>query len=370
MDNFGDEKDISLFLHELRSPINALLAMVKKTQMNLDSKEATAEALDKMIGIASYILSLSNNFLEITKSMNNFLETKEKLFNANEIIKHCIDISKFQFSLKNIEFITNIMHSDNLFIGDQVKITQILVNLLSNAFKYTSKCGKIKLDCTYDYLNDEFMELTIIVQDNGIGMSKSFLKNIFNSFKCEKEELSQKSFGLGLYIVKTNVDMLGGTISVDSTKDVGTKFTVKIPLKISKINYDISGTSILVIDDCRITQQVLIYQLEELGARCHCESDGIKGLNTYLNSPKNFYQVIIVDYILKDATGPEIVRKIRNTKRSDAKDVVILAISGTRYNKDIEDFKNAGANDYLSKPLHRENLIELIYNYTKTDLVK
>lgn len=118
MDNFGDEKDISLFLHELRSPINALLAMVKKTQMNLDSKEATAEALDKMIGIASYILSLSNNFLEITKSMNNFLETKEKLFNANEIIKHCIDISKFQFSLKNIEFITNIMHSDNLFIGD------------------------------------------------------------------------------------------------------------------------------------------------------------------------------------------------------------------------------------------------------------
>ena len=364
-----DEKNISLFLHELRSPMSTLLAIVNNTQKDLESKEKTFEALDKIRSIAAYILSLSDTFLEVTKSMNKFIDAEERHFKSKDIMDYVIDLARFQFSLKNIEFSTNVMDSDVLFIGKHIKITQILINLLSNAYKYTPKGGVASLDCKYKYLSDDYMEVSFIIKDNGIGMSKECLEKVFTVYNRESVETKPNGTGLGLYIVKLNVDELGGSIKVDSIKGVGTSFEVKLPLKISKSKYDLSSSNVLIIDDCSITQQVLLNFLQTVGANCHAELDGDLGMQKFFESPNHYYQVIIVDNILKGVVGSDIVYKIRNSNRQDANSVVIIASSGSCTKFDLDKLKEAGINEFLLKPFTRENLLETIQRHKKTDLI-
>jgi len=358
--NVIDEKNISFFLHEIRSPISSLLGVISQTNVDMNSIEVVKDSFDKIKSIASYLLSLSNNYLEVMKSENSFFQSEDKQFNLNDVVNYVVDIAKFQFSSKGIKFETNLDMFKMPFLGDQIKIKQILINLLSNAFKYTPNFGEIYFECKQEFLDVDVEEITVKVKDNGIGMSKEYLRKLFTPYKTESNLIKPKGTGLGLYIVLDNIKKLNGTINVDSKKGEGTCFTAKIPLKISNIEYDLRGKKYLIIDDCSISQTIIKNFLESAGATCDLANDGEEGLKKFFESPILYYEAIVIDKKLKNMNGDEVACLIRSSRRKDAKKVKIIAISASMCNSDINHCLSVGVNDYLLKPLSKDRLLQSI----------
>jgi len=355
-----DEKNISIFLHELRSPISTLLSIIGEVKANLYSRSEIEKSLEKIEGVASYMLSLSNNYLEISKNENACITSSETSFNFLDVLKYVIGIFDFQFSLKNIEFTKEIKNCDVVVKGDSIKVKQILINLLSNCFKYTPSFGKSSLYCEGRSISDEEVEFTIVVADNGIGMSEEFLNKLFTPYQCENYDLTAKSIGLGLSIIKENIDSLNGRIKVESKINCGTRFEIKLPLKIDKKKYDFSKKRILIIDDCVITKKVLENYLSSTKAKVDFASSGEDGLKKYLDSKPNYYNLIILDYHLGYHDGENITRIIRSQNRTDSKKIKIIGISSSAYDKDIDRCLSAGMDKYLIKPLDKYNLLNVI----------
>lgn len=357
-----DEKDLSIIMHELRSPISTLLSIIDEVKNHLKSRIDVEKSLEKIEGVASYMLSLSNNYLEISKSENACISSSETTFNFMDIIKYVVGIFDFQFHLKNIEFSKHIANANIVVHGDSIKVKQILINLLSNCFKYTPNNGKASLCVDSRFLNEDVVEFKIIVKDNGIGMSEEYLKKIFTPFNCENEQIVQKGIGLGMCIIQENIKSLNGSIKIDSKVNVGTKVEIKIPLKVDKRKIDFSNKRFLIIDDCPITRKVLENYLRSTGATFDFASTGKEGLKMYLKSKPNYYHAIILDYHVGNQKGDVITKQIRSQKREDAKKIKIIGISASNYEKDIYKCLEAGMNNYLVKPINKYNLLNVISN--------
>lgn len=357
-----DEKDLSIIMHELRSPISTLLSIIDEVKNHLKSQIDVEKSLEKIEGVASYMLSLSNNYLEISKSENACISSVETTFNFMDIIKYVVGIFDFQFNLKNIEFTKQIANADIVVYGDSIKVKQILINLLSNCFKYTPNNGKTSLYVDSRFLNEDVVEFEIIVKDNGIGMSEEYLEKIFTPFKCENEQIIPKGIGLGMCIIQENLKSLNGSIKIDSKVNVGTKVEIKIPLKVDKRRFDFSNKRFLIIDDCLITRKVLENYLGSTDATFDFASTGKEGLKRYIKSKPNYYHAIILDYHVGNQTGDEITKQIRKLKRKDAKKIKIIGISASNYEKDIKKCLEAGMNNFLVKPLNKYNLLNVISN--------
>ena len=347
-------------MHELRSPISTLLGIVEQTKMNMNSTIELEKSLEKIEGVASYLLSLSNNYLEITKNENAYNKATNEIFCFSEITNYVIGVFDFQFNLKKIEFKKKVVNPNFLLSGDPIKIKQILINLLSNAYKYTPRNGCVSFDSSYTLNSKEDIEFLITIKDNGIGMSNDFLKKVFTPYLCESNHIKPKGTGLGLSIIKENLKKLNGIIKIDSIKGIGTTIEVRIPLKIANIDYDFRKFQFLVIDDCAITQQVIKSHLESTGAKCDIACDGLDGLDKFVNSPLNYYQVIITDNKMKELDGCVLARKIRELQREDVKKLVIIGISASGVQNDIFSCKSAGMNEYLIKPFTKGNLLHTI----------
>lgn len=354
-----------MLMHELRSPISTLLGIIEQTKMNMNSKNEVEKSLEKIEGVASYLLSLSNNYLEITKSENACGKTMEEIFYFSEITNYVVGVFDFQFNLKHIDFKKNLMNSNFMLSGDPIKIKQILVNILSNAYKYTPRNGCVILDSKFTQKNKDEVEFVLTVKDNGIGMSQDFIKKIFTPFICETNQIIPKGTGLGLAIIKENVKKLKGTIKVDSIKGVGTTVEVKFPLKIVESKHDFRKLNFLVVDDCLITQQIIKSHLESVGAKCDIANDGLEGFEKFSNSPNNYYQVIITDNKMKELDGCVLAKKIRELNREDINELIIIGMSASGIQNDIHSCISAGMNEYIIKPLTKENLLHTISKQIK-----
>lgn len=357
-----DEKNLSFFIHELRSPISTLLGIIEEVKSQLDPDIQVIKSIEKIEDVASYMLSLSNNYLEISKNESACIVSNERPFHFRDIINYVVSVFNFQFSLKKIEFTKKINYLDLVVNGDCIKIKQILINLLSNSFKYTPNYGKVSLECESKSISEDEVEFKIIVEDNGIGMSKEFLKKVFDLYACERNEVVPKGTGLGLFIVHNNIESLNGTIKIDSKVNHGTKIGIKFPLKIHKEKYNFSRKRILIVDDCTITKSIIANYLESTGAKIEFASCGEEGLEKFINSRQNYYQVILLDNNLGKLEGEIVAKRIRSQKRNDAKKVKIIGISASSYEKDINRCLNAGMDNYLIKPLNKYNLLNVISN--------
>lgn len=365
-----DEKGLSVLMHEVRSPINALLGIVEQTKLNLNSKAEIVNSLDKIEGVASYLLSLSNNFLEITKNETAYVASEDKSFNFKEVLNYVVSVFNFQFDMKKIKFVKNIIKSDVIVFGDPIKLKQILINVLSNSYKYTASKGQVLLSCDYKYKTEEDLEFRIIVKDNGIGMSKEFLNRIFTPYSCETNTIKPKGTGLGLCIIKDSIQKMNGKLSIDSQRGVGTTVKIIIPLKVVKHSYDFNNKRLLVIDDCSITRQILKRIIESHGGVCDQANNGKQGLDMFISSPAKYYSAILLDNNMDELSGEEVARKIREYKRADSKNIPIIGLSASNSEDDIKRCINSGMDDYLLKPLSKENLLSIISKRIKNmDLI-
>jgi CheY-like chemotaxis protein len=369
--------------HDIRTPLNGIIGMNYIAQKNIDNKKTLSDALLKTQTSAEYLLKLLNDILDMTKIESGKMTFTNSQFDLNEVILSVSQMEQSAAYQKRQSFTVSMPDNFNtILIGDRLRISQIVMNLLSNAIKFTPDGGTVSLAVQANKLSDESMSITIIVTDNGIGISDDMLTRLFKPFEQENSLVTSQygGSGLGLAIVNLLVTMMKGTITVKSKKNEGSVFTVNIVLPIAQtpiINQDTSdantpvnpllfkGRKALIIEDNLINLQILVEILGMFGMKTVSALDGKEGLEKFTSSAPGTYDVIFSDIRMPVMNGYEFARAARASEHQQAKTIPIIAMSANAFDNDIRASHEAGMNDHLCKPVDVKNLVSTLTKYIK-----
>lgn len=357
--------------HELKTPLNAIIGLSNLLKKNVDNRDTSLDYIYKIEQSSDILLCLVNDILDMTAIENGTLEIENIYFNLNDIIYSINDFYKEECNQKKIKYeqISNNVQEENL-CGDSYRIKQILLNLLSNAVKFTKENGNIKFTVSEEMKNENQILLILEVEDNGLGMSEDFLERIFEKFEQEYEDTSNKMLGsgLGLSIVKGLVEKMNGTIVCKSKKEIGTKFTIRLPLEIGYkkriktneiVEKELYGLRILIVEDneinCIVTKKIITIH----GGEADVVENGLKAVNT-IKFVKQKYDAILMDIRMPVMNGIEATINIRKINSEYAKDIPIYALTANNFEDDIEKSINAGMNGHIGKPIKPKQLVEIL----------
>lgn len=371
--NEAKTRFLSKFSHDFRTPMNALIGMTEIAGMNVEDPKEVSYCLIKISTSADYMLEMLSDILDISKIENDKLELVEEPFNLMEIIKSINSLMYVQAANKKIAFtIKKRVSSDISLIGDSVRLKQVLVNLISNAIKYTGEGGKVQFHADETMRDDKKVHICFRVMDDGIGMSQEFMERMYEPFECEKKSgviKSADSVGLGLSICSSLVKLMGGSIQARSRVGEGTEFAVEIDFayKIKERNYhantanisakyDFSGRRILLADDNMTNLDIAARQLKWVNAEVDMVTDGQKAADRYLENPVGYYDAILMDIQMPFKNGLEAAREIRQSGRADSLSVPIAAMTANAFGDDRDAAVRCGMDVYLTKPIKMQIL--------------
>lgn len=362
--------------HDIRTPINAIIGFTNlalKEEVSLDIRYY----LEKISKSSDYLLTLINEVLDLSRIESGKATINLNKTNLNNLVNTVSDIITGYISEKNLNFnVKKIKIIYPIVLADDLKIRDILVNILSNAVKYTDSLGYINFTIDTQLIN-EGSELVIFkIEDNGIGMSEEFLSHIFDEYSQEYAVVQSnfKSTGLGMSIAKRYIELMGGSIDVYSKKGIGTKFTVAIPLKLAnlEINNDkvisynkdgLKGINILIAEDNDLNYEIVMLQLEEYELNIIRAKDGNEVLEIFKNSNEGYFDIILMDVMMPKINGYMATKLIRELNRKDSKEIPIIAMTANAFKEDIEEALKSGMNAHISKPLKIEEVIITILKY-------
>lgn len=364
--NVAKSAFLSRMSHEIRTPMNAIIGLDAIALHEKNLSDAMKDHLEKIGSSARYLLTLVNDILDMSRIESGRATLRNEEFSFRAFVEQIETLVQTQCKEKKLSFSCTMSGAiKKYYIGDDMKLKQILVNILSNAVKFTETGGKISLDieCTAQFEGNSTFKF--VVKDNGIGIDKNYLPKIFEPFSQEDGTTTSKygGSGLGLAITKNIVDMMNGTISVDSEKNIGTTFTVILPLKDS-VRADDEGDeefspqdfSVLTIDDDPIACEHAKTILGEVGINSDICVDGDDALQMIRlrHARRDEYNLILIDLKMPYKSGIELTREIRKII-GDEPTVIIL----TAYDWfDVEqEALEAGVDDFIAKPLSSTNLL-------------
>lgn len=380
--NMAKTKFLSHMSHDIRTPINGILGMISKAERHIGEPEVVKDCHKKIRMSAEHLLGLINDILDITKLETGLNEEKDEPFPMSCMLDTCCSIIKGQLSEKGtVEFKTDFsgIQHDNV-LGNKLHIRQILLNILSNAVKYTDN-GYIYFKAEEIAFTNDEATYAFTIQDTGIGMHKNYIEKIFEPFSIDDSEDRKYRLGtgLGMSIVKNNVDRLGGTISVDSTLGLGSTFTVTFTLKltdlevvceaakerVNKNSADVSGMKVLLVEDNELNIEVALMLLEDAGVSADVAKNGKEAVDKFLASKEGDYDLILMDVMMPVMNGYEATMTIRNSVHPLATTIPIIAQTANAFQDDIKKVKEAGMNAHISKPIEEENLLKILAQYKK-----
>ena len=353
--------------HEIRTPMNAIVGMSKQLQKtNLNQQQQSF--LDIIGTAADHLLVIINDILDFSKLDAGKVSLEEIGFNMHELVHNTSRVLKLKAEEKGLIFALSV--DDNIapaLKGDPYRINQILMNLLSNSIKFTNR-GSVTLTCELKNDLPDRQQLEIMISDTGKGMDESYLKNLFNKFSQEDESIARSygGTGLGMSIVKQLVELMNGTISVDSKKGEGTKVGITLSFPkctecalTKKDNSQIdsqvlSNKKILLVEDNEMNRVVAETILNQYGAIIHEAVNGADAVEALRN---NQFDIVLMDIQMPVMDGLEATHTIREEIRSA---IPIIALTANAVKGEMEKCIQAGMNDYLSKPFEEEDLIRLI----------
>ena len=368
--------------HEMRTPLNAILGFTQLAEGITDPK-ILSEYIAKIRVSGNILADLVNDILDIRKMEDGSMQLYPKPMVLTDLLRDIDDMVSVLAEAKGLKFYTEIGDLDHEFvICDKVRLQQVLMNLLNNAVKFTDRGGNVTMRISERRLREDVSEYIIIVQDTGCGMSADFIERIFQPFAQENRDAAKYGVGtgLGLNITKRVVEMMRGTIEVESTEGTGSMFTVRIPLTLSDVEeyhntlgdaaitdgwqkVSLAGRRLLVVEDNLINQEVIRGMLEVEDLECDIANDGFEALEMFGDSAQGCYEAILMDIHLPGMNGYEVTRKIRDMHRSDAKTIPILAMSAEVVDEAVRESRASGMNDYLSKPLDMKTLKRILQTY-------
>ncbi len=380
--NMAKTKFLSHMSHDIRTPINGILGMINKAERHLSEPEVLKDCHKKIRMSAEHLLGLINDILDITKLETGLNDEKDEPFPMSCMLDTCCSIIRGQMENKpNVEFRTdfsNIQHDS--VMGNKLHIRQILLNILSNAVKYTDN-GYIYFKAEEIAFDKDEATYTFTIQDTGIGMHKNYLEKIFDPFTTDdsEERKHRLGTGLGMSIVKNNIERLGGSITVDSTLGLGSTFTVTFTLKltdlevvcdavkerVSKNSADVSGMKVLLVEDNDLNIEVALMLLEDAGVTADVAKNGQEAVDKFLASKEGDYDLILMDVMMPVMNGYEATEKIRSSNHPFATTIPIIAQTANAFQDDIKKVKEVGMNAHISKPIEEENLLKILAEFKK-----
>ena len=352
--------------HEIRTPMNGIMGMTNIALKNLDDREKTESCLNKIMAASEHLLGLINEVLDMSRIESGKLSLKEENVNLPSLIANLVSFIKPDMDKKNqVLYMKSPVLEHDTVLSDTLHLQKILLNLLSNAVKYTQEGGEIRLMITETLMDADTIGMRFVVSDNGIGMSPEFLECIFKPFeRAEDSRMSQVTgTGLGLAITKSIVDMMGGSIRVESRKNKGSRFTVDIPLKLpvqpeqpEQEIPDLTQYSALVVDDDQDACEGICLILQEIGIRARWVLNGPDAVKQAWDAHvmKKDYGMLIVDMKMPGMDGLETARQIRERLGSKTP---ILLLSAYDWESVKDEAVRIGINGFLTKPIFKNELL-------------
>lgn len=360
---------LSNMSHDIRTPMNAIVGLTAIAGAHLDEPEHVAACLNRIDTSSRHLLSLINDVLDMGKIESGKIVLNEDRFSFPEFVNGVVTIAQPQARAKNLALDITVgnVQQENV-IGDSMRLNQALINLMSNAVKYTPEGGSVRLSLSEEPSHRAgCRDYRFVVQDTGIGMTPEFVERIFDPFEREESEQTARieGTGLGMAITKNVVDMMGGTIEVESTPGLGSSFTVVVPLipvADSDENEELEelrDARVLVVDDDADVVEGTLLILREMGLHGEAATSGIEAVSlvAQAHTGSDDYRFVIVDWVMPAMDGIETVRRIR-TEVGDATPIILL----TAYDwTEIEDeARRAGVTAFVSKPLFKSRLHRIL----------
>ncbi len=364
--------------HDMRTPLNAIINFSNMAISQPDNKERVMDYLRKINISSSQLLELINNILEVSRIEENMPLITKTQFNIAKSLEDTLMVFKEQAFIqhKNFEIECNIKH--DYVLSDWGKIRQIINNIISNALKYTRKGGNVRVEI--NEIEGKFVsKYTFRIVDDGIGMSKEFLKKIYVPFERETRFHSEEmnGTGLGMVIVQNNVQTLNGQIEINSEPGKGSEIYIVLPLEtikeIEEENKDeskeylqeLKGKRILLVEDNELNMEIATEILEMQGVKITQAFDGKQAVDIFRNSVEGYFDAILMDVQMPVMDGYEATSCIRRLPRRDARSVVILAVTANAFADDIIQAEKAGMNEHISKPIDFKELQKALTKFMK-----
>lgn len=360
---------LSNMSHEIRTPLNAIIGLSEFLQKSkLDDKQS--EITDKIVSSSHILLSIVNDILDISKIESGKMPIEKYPFNLHQLIDEVVDIVNFKAQEKGVELKVEFLDFDgNYFLGDALRINQVLINLLNNAIKFTSEGSVILQISSHDNM------IVIKVIDSGIGMSASAIEHLFEEFVQADMSTTRKygGTGLGLAISRKLVELMHGSISVESEVDVGSTFTIELPLEATsegeeesdeEVDFELLETEvnslenihILVAEDNKMNQHVLEMLLEDSKLSLDFSDDGSIAVDKLKS---NSYDLVLMDIQMPNMNGYEATQNIREFN----KEIPIIGLSANVMKTDVDKALEIGMNDYLAKPIELKEVYRVLLKY-------
>lgn len=369
--------------HDIRTPMNAIIGFTN-IALHQNTVSDIHDSLEKVQKSSNHLLSLLNDVLDFSRIESGKVTISPEPVDITQLTDNVQAIMNGLLYNRDLKFEVHRESPKNPYVlADVARIREVLVNLLGNAVKFTKDGGKITLDISsYSGADEKHIITRYVVRDNGIGMSEEFQKKLFDPFSQEDDANARtqyKGTGLGMAITKKYVDMMGGSIAVESKKGVGSTFTVEIPLELTEqviqseqkqhLHRDLTGIHVLMAEDNDLNAELATIILENAGMTVTRASDGKEAVNLFKNHPRGTYDFILMDIMMPNMDGHQAAKAIRalGIERSDAVTIPIIALSANAFIDDIQESLNSGMNDHISKPINMEELIDTITKYTKHD---
>jgi len=372
----SDAKTAFLFnmSHDIRTPMNAILGFTDLALLDTSDSEKMNDYLHKIKDSGVHLLSLINDILEMSRIESGKIEMEPKPVDLEEVLSNIYSIMKGQAAAKGQSFKVDSSAIEHKYVSvDRLRLNQVLINLISNAIKYTPDDGSVSVKVNEESIEDNNVKFHFVVEDNGIGMSEEFASKIFEDFEREKREETSKiqGTGLGMAITKNIVDLMQGTIEVDTKENVGTKITVVISLpvaseeeveKLSEHSSDITeadfaGKRVLLADDMEINREIGVAILESYGFDVVEAEDGQDALIKVVSRPAGYFDIVFMDIQMPRLNGYEAAMSIRNINDKNKANVPIIAMTANAFQSDVDDAKKAGMNGHVAKPIDQEQLV-------------
>ena len=364
--------------HDIRTPMNAIVGYTNIARSRWEEPEVVKDALDKIASSSHFLLSLINDILDISKIESGKMQLSTAPCDLDELFHRIEDITVLQAKNKSLDITYNhdkVQHYKVL--ADELRIEQILINIVSNAIKYTP-AGK-SIDLIVEELGvdeDGKIKYRFVVRDTGIGISEDYLPHIFESFTREEKTTVNRvqGTGLGLAITARVVEMMGGKISVKSRLGEGSEFTVELSLESAETEerlakeaeeqtLSLSGKHILLVEDNAINAEIARMILEQYELTVDLAENGRIGVNKVQEAKDGFYSAVLMDIQMPEMNGYDATRAIRALPGDYPKALPIIAMSANAYDEDVRACLDAGMNAHLAKPFRPDELKKLLEQY-------